>query len=86
VYRRVRSAVSVQIITCANSLVLLNVPAMQQPEAYIGGAATLFDKRRYRERWHTKVLEKLHGSFRGVDRGSHCPLIRNTRPSRAREA
>jgi chromate reductase len=25
------------------SLVFLNVPAMQQPEAYIGGAATLFD-------------------------------------------
>jgi chromate reductase, NAD(P)H dehydrogenase (quinone) len=26
------------------SLVFLNVPAMPQPEAYIGGAATLFDK------------------------------------------
>ena len=26
------------------SFVFLNVPAMQQPEAYIGGAATLFDK------------------------------------------
>jgi chromate reductase len=26
------------------SLVFLNVPTMQQPEAYIGGAATLFDK------------------------------------------
>jgi chromate reductase len=25
------------------SLVFLNVPVMQQPEAYIGGAATLFD-------------------------------------------
>ena len=25
------------------SLVFLNVPAMQQPEAYIGGAAQLFD-------------------------------------------
>ena len=25
------------------SLVFLNVPAMQQPEAYIGGAADLFD-------------------------------------------
>src|SRR5205085_8911310 len=25
------------------SLVFLNVPAMQQPEAYIGGAAELFD-------------------------------------------
>ena len=25
------------------SLVFLDVPAMQQPEAYIGGAATLFD-------------------------------------------
>ena len=26
------------------SLVFLNVPTMQQPEAYVGGAATLFDK------------------------------------------
>jgi chromate reductase, NAD(P)H dehydrogenase (quinone) len=26
------------------SLVFLNVPAMPQPEAYIGGAAALFDK------------------------------------------
>jgi chromate reductase len=26
------------------SCVFLNVPTMQQPEAYIGGAATLFDK------------------------------------------
>jgi chromate reductase, NAD(P)H dehydrogenase (quinone) len=26
------------------SLVFLNIPAMQQPEAYIGGAGTLFDK------------------------------------------
>ncbi len=26
-----------------NALVFLNVPTMQQPEAYIGGAATLFD-------------------------------------------
>jgi chromate reductase len=26
------------------SLVFLNVPAMQQPEAYVGGAATLFDE------------------------------------------
>ena len=26
------------------SLVFLNVPAMQQPEAYIGNAATLFDE------------------------------------------
>ena len=26
------------------SLVFLNVPAMQQPEAYIGGAANLFDE------------------------------------------
>jgi chromate reductase len=26
------------------SLVFLNVPTMQQPEAYLGGAATLFDK------------------------------------------
>ena len=26
------------------SFVFLNIPAMQQPEAYIGGAATLFDK------------------------------------------
>lgn len=25
------------------SLVFLNVPTMQQPEAYVGGAATLFD-------------------------------------------
>ncbi len=27
------------------SLVFLNVPTMQQPEAYVGGAATLFDER-----------------------------------------
>jgi chromate reductase len=26
------------------SFVFLNVPAMPQPEAYIGGAATLFDR------------------------------------------
>ena len=28
---------------CGRSLVFLNIPAIQQPEAYIGGADKLFD-------------------------------------------
>ena len=64
------------------SLVFLNVPAMQQPEAYVGGAATLFgEDGSADERWHAKVLQKLHGSLRGMDRSQRRPLICTPTPS-----
>ncbi|PWB35603.1 ACP phosphodiesterase [Pseudomonas sp. SDI] len=40
------------------SLVFLDVPCMQQPEAYVGGAATLFDE-------HGKLAEKTRPFLQG---------------------
>jgi chromate reductase len=46
------------------SLVFLNVPAMQQPEAYIGGAAELFDASGKLKNDSTReFLKKFMGSF-----------------------
>ena len=46
------------------SLVFLNVPAMQQPEAYIGGAGSLFDVKGGLAKKETReFLEKFAQSF-----------------------
>ena len=57
------------------SLVFMKVPAMPQPEAYIGGGRSAVRQgRKYHERRHAKVFEKLHGSLCRVDRGPSGPL------------
>jgi chromate reductase len=46
------------------SLVFLDVPAMQQPEAYIGGVATLFDDRgKLTDEGTRELLTKFVGAF-----------------------
>ena len=46
------------------SLVFLNVPAMAQPEAYIGGADKLFDANgKLRQRRNTEIPGRLHAGL-----------------------
>jgi len=58
------------------SLVFLDVPAMQQPEAYIGGAAGLFDEAGTLTNDATRTFpDQVHGRLRRLDRGQSQGLI-----------
>ena len=53
------------------SFVFLNVFAMQQPEAYIGGAATMFDDQGTLVNETTRELRReVHAGLRGLDRAT----------------
>ena len=56
------------------SLVFLDVPMMQQPEAYIGGAGKLFDEAgRHQRSRHPRLLQELPRRLRGMDRNDRRP-------------
>ena len=53
------------------SFVFLNVLAMQQPEAYIGGAATMFDDQGTLVNDTTReFVDEVHAGLRGLDRAT----------------
>jgi chromate reductase, NAD(P)H dehydrogenase (quinone) len=56
------------------SCVFLNMPMMQQPEAYIGNATTLQPGRESHERTHTRFPEDFHRSPRKLDRETKLKL------------
>ena len=70
------------------SLVFLNMPAMQQPEAYIGGAADLFDAQGNITKESTKeFLHKFLVAFaQWVDRNATRPAHAETPSERGRHA
>jgi chromate reductase len=70
------------------SLVFLNMPAMQQPEAYIGGAADLFDAQGNITKESTKeFLHKFLVAFaQWVDRNATKPAHAETPSERGRHA
>ena len=57
------------------SLVFLNMPAMQQPEAYIGGAGDLFDDAGAFKKPETKqFLDKFLAAFAAwIERTAQAP-------------
>ena len=64
------------------SLVFLNMPAMQQPEAYIGGADKLFDAQgKLDQRCDAGVPAEVPGRVRGMDRPQRRPMTRTPHPS-----
>ena len=57
------------------SFVFLDMPAMQQPEAYIGGAAKLFDDSGALTSEPTReFLDQVHAGIRGLGRAQHVGL------------